>query len=173
MKKLTISFLASLAIVASSFGGTEMKDFKEPVAEPCFKDTEFQLDVFGSYTDAAHRSSHDDGIGGGLGLNYFFTRNLGVALSGNLYDGDVHGAWNVDGSLVLRFPIEGGICLAPYILAGGGIAANGKTEGTWHAGGGLEWRVTHTIGLFGEGRYIWSQDEHSGTQVRAGLRFVF
>ena len=163
---------ASLAVVATSFAGKEMKDFK-PVVEPCFNAGELQLDVFGSYTDAAHRSSHNDGFGGGLGLNYFFTNHIGIAASGNLYDGDVNGAWNVDGSIVLRLPIEGSICWAPYIFGGGGIAVNGSLEGTLHAGGGLEWRATHTIGVFGEARYIWAEEDHSGTQIRAGLRFVF
>jgi hypothetical protein len=171
MKKLTLSFLASLAIVATSFAGKEMKEFKA-APEPCFKDTELQLDVFGSYSDSVNRSDHGDGLGGGIGVNYFFTRNLGISASGNIFDGDVNGAWNIDGSIVLRFPIEGSICWAPYILAGGGLTTNGTTYGSWHAGGGLEWRVTHTIGLFGEGRYIWAEESNSA-QVRAGVRFVF
>jgi opacity protein-like surface antigen len=171
MKKLVFSFLASLALVAPSFAGKEMKEFKA-TPEPCFKDTELQLDVFGSYSNSVHRSDHGDGFGGGLGVNYFFTRNLGVGVSGNISDGDVNGFWNIDADIIARLPFEGSICWAPYVLAGGGVTTDGGTYGSWHAGGGLEWRVTHTIGVFGEGRYIWAED-HDVTQIRAGLRFVF
>ena len=101
MKKLTLTFLASLAVAATSFAGKEMKEFKNPV-EPCFKDTELQLDVFGSYSDSVHRSDHGDGFGGGIGVNYFFMRNLGFGVSGNVSDGDVNGFWNIDADLILR-----------------------------------------------------------------------
>lgn len=174
MKKLTLSILAGLAIAATGFAGQEMVESKEYKAapEPCFKDTELQLDLFASYS-GGDDGSHGDGFGGGLGVNYFFTRNLGISVSGNLYDGDANGVWNVDADLVLRFPIEGSICIAPYILAGGGIETNGTTVGTWNAGAGLEWRATHTIGIFGEGRYIWAGGDEDGVQARLGLRFVF
>jgi hypothetical protein len=171
MKKLTYSILACAAVASSAFAGGEVKDFK-PVVEPCFRDTEFQLDVFGSYT-GSNKGSHGDGFGGGLGVNYFFTRNLGLALSGNLYDGDAHGVWNVDLDVVVRFPIEGGICLAPYIMAGGGVETNGATVGTWNAGAGLEWRATPTFGIFGEGRYSWAAADEDSVQARVGVRFVF
>lgn len=173
MKKLTLTLLAGLSIAATSFAGQEMKEYKA-VPEPCFKDTELQLDLFASYSATTpSNSNHGDGFGGGLGVNYFFTRNLGISVSGNIYDGDANGVWNVDADLVLRFPIEGAICIAPYILAGGGVETNGSTVGTWNAGGGLEWRATHTIGIFGEGRYIWAGDDEDGVQARLGLRFVF
>jgi len=172
MKKLTLTFLASLAFVATSFAGQELKEYK-PVVEPCFKDTELQLDIFASYSGTTSGGSHGDGFGGGLGVNYFFTRNLGVAVSGNLYDGDVNGVWNIDADLVLRFPIEGSICIAPYIMAGGGLETNGSTTGTFNAGAGLEWRATQSIGIFGEGRYIWSAADEDGVQARLGLRFIF
>lgn len=171
MKKLTLTFLASLVVAATSFAGAPMKESKA-VVEPCFRAGELQLDIFGSYSDSVKRSDHGDGFGGGLGVNYFVTNNLGFGVSGNLSDGDVNGFWNIDADVILRAPFEGSICWAPYVLAGGGITTNGGTYGSWHAGGGLEWRVTHTIGLFGEGRYIWAE-EHDVTQIRAGLRFVF
>src|SRR5207247_1334735 len=108
-----------------------------------------------SYTDQVKRGDHGDGFGGGLGVNYFFSRYFGIGVSGNLRDGDANGIWNVDGSLIARYPLElGTVCIAPYILAGGGFEADGSTVGTWHAGGGLEWRATPTFGIFGEGRYI-------------------
>jgi opacity protein-like surface antigen len=149
------------------------KDYKTPAPEPCFKDVELQLDVFGSYTNAVSRSQHGDGFGGGIGVNYFFCRYLGVGVSGNLRDGDVNGVWNADASIIARYPLElGTFCLAPYILAGGGIETDSTTVGSWHAGGGLEWRATPSFGIFGEGRYTWAEDNDSAS-ARVGLRFVF
>ena len=175
MKKLIFPVLAAVTFASSAFAGAPVKETKEPIPlEPCFKDQEFQLDIFASYTDAVSRSSHGDGVGGGLALNYFFIKYLGVGVEGNIYDGDVNGAWDLGGRLIARFPIESGsLCIAPYIFGGGGVATDGVTAGTWNAGGGLEWRATHTIGIFGEGRYTWGADNLDGAQARLGVRFVF
>lgn len=179
MKKIAFSFIAGLAVASSALAGHEMKaskEYKQPLPEPCFKDMEFQLDLFGSYTDAADRSQYGDGFGGGIALNYFFMRYLGVGVDTNLYDGDVNGAWNFSGSLIARYPIEaGGVCLAPYVLGGGGYQVDGSGDGTWHAGGGLEWRaVPQKLGIFAEGRYTWAgDDDNNSAQARLGVRFVF
>lgn len=173
MKKIALPFFACLALASSAFAGQPSKEVKSVVPpEPCFKDQEFQLDLFGSYTDAVKRSPHGDGFGGGLAVNYFFMRYVGVGVDGNIYDGDVNGAWDFSGRIIARYPIEG-VCIAPYIFAGGGVATNGTTVGTLHAGGGLEWRATHSIGIFGEGRYSWGGDDIDAAQVRAGVRFAF
>ena len=172
--KYTYSFLASLALAASAFAGTEVvsKDYKAPAPVPCFADTEFQLDVFGNYTWETE-GHNGDGFGGGLGINYFFHRNFGIGVSGSLRDGDHSAIWNADLDLIVRFPIEGSVCLAPYILGGGGIETNGTTIGTWNAGGGLEWRATPSLGIYGEGRYTWGASDEDSAQARVGLRFVF
>lgn len=179
MKKLTLSFLATLAVVASSYAGKEVKEFKQQETIPCFKDQELQLDVFGSYSGAGSNEEFGDGFGGGVGVNYFFTRNLGFAVSGNVYNGQStfngdRAIWHLSGDLVIRFPFEGSICWAPYILGGGGIGLDGTQVGTWEAGGGLEWRVNPGLGIFAEGRYIWAASQDTDdTQTRVGVRFVF
>lgn len=178
MKKLTLTFLASLAVVATSFAGQEMKEFKAPAPEPCFQAGEFQLDLFGSYNGAITNEEFGDGFGGGVGVNYFFTEMLGFGVSGNVYQGNHtfngdRAVWHTSANLIVRFPLQD-ICLAPYIFGGGGLGIDGTTVGTWEAGGGLEWRATPSLGVFAEGRYIWaaSQDTDS-TQTRVGVRFVF
>jgi hypothetical protein len=172
MKNLLYSAVAAAALTGTSIAGTPMYSSKSYAApEPCFRDTELQLDVFGSYSDG--RAGHGDGWGGGLGVNYFFTRILGVGAAANVYDGNSNGEWNFDLDLIARFPIEGGVCIAPYILAGGGLGANGDTYGTWNVGGGLEWRATSSFGIFGEGRYIWGESSQDTATARVGLRFVF
>ena len=176
MKKIAIPFFALAIAASSAVAGTEVqtesKEYKAPVEVLCFKDQEFQLDVFGSYTDSRSNSPHGDGFGGGIAVNYFFIRNLGVGVDGNIFDGDANGVWDVSGRLIVRFPIDE-ICLAPYLFGGGGWEANGDDFGTLHAGGGLEWRATETIGLFGEGRYTWGEDDRNSSQARVGVRFVF
>jgi len=176
MKKIALSFIASLAVASGALAGhavvQESKEYKGPAPIPCFRDNEFQLDIFGSYTWI--ESPSDDGPGGGIGLNYFFTRHIGIGVDGNLFDGGHNGLWHLSGSLIVRFPIENDICLAPYILGGAGAALDNEAENTWHAGGGLEWRaVPEKLGVFAEGRYIWADDHGDAAQVRLGVRFVF
>lgn len=179
MKKNALPYLACLAFASSAFAGqpvVESKDYKAPAPEPCFRDQEFQLDVFGSYTDSRSANPHADGFGGGIALNYFFMRYVGVGVDGNLFDGDANGVWSTTGRIIARFPIDNGIgnlCLAPYIFGGGGYEVNGDGFGTLHAGGGLEWRATQSFGVFGEGRYTWGEDDQNSAQARVGVRFVF
>lgn len=175
MKKLTVSLLTSLVVLGTSFAGPA-KSFKDknPVPEPCFKDQELQVDLFGSYNDFQNASQYKDGFGGGVGVNYFFLKNVGVGVDGNVVGGGVHGVWNTTGSLILRAPLElGSLCVAPYVLGGGGYQADGTSSGTLHAGGGLEFRVIkQKLGIFTEGRYTWAEDNNSA-QVRSGIRIVF
>ena len=174
--KFVFPILASAALASTAFAGHEMKESKDmkggEAPEPCFRDQELQLDIFGSYTDGVKRNEHGDGFGGGLAVNYFFIKYLGIGAEGNIYDGDVHGAWDLGGRLIVRFPIEGAVCWAPYLFAAGGVSTDGSTVGTWGAGGGIELRATHHIGVFGEGRYTWGEDRDAA-QARVGVRFAF
>jgi hypothetical protein len=175
MKNTTLSLLALTGLASSAFAGHEMvttgKDTLPP-ASPCFKDMEIQLDVFGSWVDTKSAGS---GFGGGLAVNYFFHRYFGLGIEGNVADVS-GGLWTTGGSLIGRYPLElGSLCLAPYALAGGGVQMDGTTSGTWHAGGGLEWRATPAFGVFAEGRYVWTCGATSEENVRVsvGARFVF
>ena len=160
MKKIAFSLIACLSIASSAFAGHQMasgKDYKGAAAVPCFQDQELQLDVFGLYgwtTDGPH----DDGFGGGIGISYFFMRNLGVGIDGSIRDADDDNLWTVSANLIVRFPIEGSVCVAPYALVGGGIQGNDGTEAEVHAGGGLEFRLNPGLGIFTEGRYYWGED---------------
>ena len=105
------------------------KDYKQPVSPtPCFRDQELQLDVFGDYFDFPHaddqlKHGRDPGIaggGGGVGVNYFFMRYIGVGVDGSI-NSNRGGVADYTGKLIFRYPIEtGGFCLAPYIFGGGG-----------------------------------------------------
>ncbi len=179
MKKIALILTACLGIAGGAFAGQPVRDYKtdkNPPA-PCFKDQELQLDVFGLYGWSTQGPT-GDGFGGGLGLNYFFLRHFGFGVDGSVRDasdgarrGDV--LWTASASLIARCPLElGSICIAPYFLGGGGVQSNDTTNGTGHAGGGLEWRATPKIGIFTEGRYIWAGHEDQ-VQARFGARIVF
>lgn len=181
MKKALFSLIAGLAVAGTSFAGHEVssgkesKEYKQPIVEPCFKDRELQLDLFGSWTNFHPRSQYNDGWGGGIGVNYFFCKYAGVGVDGNGLEGGADGVWTATGSLILRYPLElGSFCVAPYILGGGGGLWDGTSAGTGHAGGGLEFRVIkQKLGIYAEGRYTWAGASNDNAQVRTGIRFVF
>ena len=200
MKKLAFSLLAVASITATSFAGHEMvssgKDYKQPAPPEvtCFLDRELQIDVFGAYVDG-NSSDHagylrDHGWGGGIGINAFFTRNIGIGVDGIWIYGKENAAsnhdndsdstvfHNVTGSLIFRFPMDE-ICLAPYVFVGGGYTVDGDDWASAHAGVGLEYRVVpNKVGLFIDARWTYFGDRSGrGDQNNflgtAGVRFVF
>src|SRR5215210_3694712 len=136
--KTTTSILAALALASTAFAGDKVvsshKDYRAPEPE-CFRAHELQLDLFGQYSignGPDHAGTfRDHGWGGGLGINYFFTRNLGLGVDAAWLSAkeapysasstdrtEIH---NFSASLICRFPIDR-ICVAPYLFAGGGFA---------------------------------------------------
>lgn len=115
----------------------------------------------------------DDVLGGGVGVGYFFNRYVGLDFNYGLYatDSEHH---QFDGNLILRAPIDS-LCIAPYLLVGGGFATNGTTQGNYQAGGGIDVRFSPSnIGVFAEGAYHWAADDDSDyTLVRLGVRIPF
>jgi hypothetical protein len=116
------------------------------------------------------------------------------------------GAGIVTGDLLLRLPLDDfwpSVHLAPYFIGGGGGLFTGvggitintrfpgvnntfnnvstnvtNNRGLGHVGGGLEYRFTPHIGLFGEATYNWiGGGSHSGgndfIQTNFGLRYAF
>ena len=189
MKSIAFGFLATAIAATSAIAGapdvSKDKTTLPPVI-PCFRDQELQLDIFGSYMNLPHgdrqeelgRNPGTNGGGGGVGINYFFTRYIGLGADGSL-NSNRGGVWDYTGKLIVRFPIEmGSFCLAPYIFGGGGGQSYERHDGTvgaYMTGGGLEWRATPHIGVFTEGRYTWTSNGNNGdnAQARLGLRIAF
>jgi hypothetical protein len=172
MKKIAVCLMAALGLAVTSFAGTEMSGKASKTVEPvtCFGDNEFQIDIFGSYTGGG---IYEDGFGGGVSLNYFVTRNIGLSLDGNGYEGDVSGRFTTSLNLVFRLPIDEA-CIAPYALVGGGVGFDGITEAIINGGIGLEYRVVpNRFGVFAEGRYSWGDESGSTAQARLGVRLAF
>ncbi|MGH8046051.1 MAG: outer membrane protein [Chthoniobacterales bacterium] len=179
MKKLTLSLLLGAVIATgSAFAGTEAKTFKDKVVveDTClFRDTEFQVDAFYSGFYGGSGSKFSTGSGGGLGLNLFLWKYIGFGYEAQWYDNNGTAEHlPLGGSIFLRYPICS-INLAPYVMAGGGVAWDGDCIGYGNVGAGLEYRFTKNIGIFADGRYyygVWGGDV-SAANLRAGLRFSF
>lgn len=178
MKKYIITALvAAVAATSAATAGTEVSSKKTvvPMEEPClYRDTEFQIDAFG--TGAFYRSG-EPGWGGGLGANFFFLRYFGLGVEQFVVGRQDFGAeWGTFGHLFLRYPFCWG--LSPYAMVGLGklYVDSQKSYGCGDVGGGLEWRFTENIGLFTDARWVYSPDfdgNSGGVLARTGLRFAF
>ncbi len=205
MKKLTASLLAVLALAATGVAGQtyapsvkSSKDFKQPTLAPaeesCFKAGEWQVDTFGQYSvgEGPHHVGlfRDHGVGGGVGLNYFFSRNIGLGfdaawLSATEAPNAQHGLpgeattiHNFSGSVIFRVPLDHS-CLAPFVYVGGGFHVDGQQWGSAHAGVGLEYRIKpNRFGIFIDGRWTYLGDRDGFQDLnffsaRAGFRVIY
>jgi hypothetical protein len=140
-----------------------------------FSEHEFSVDAFGLYAFADGTGRLDDDWGGGIGVNYFFTKHLGLGLDGYWWDGDSVSNETVSsfsGSIILRWPFESAH-IAPYVFGGGGGHFSGVDQASLHGGGGIEYRFTPHLGTFVDGRYVFTEDTNDFAMIRFGARFVF
>ena len=148
--------------------------------DPKFAAHEFSLELFGSYIapeygieDVFETNISDYGYwGGGAGLNYFLTREIGVGAD---FTAHANGGTFFDqalGNLVLRLPWERA-SLAPYLIGGGGRSFDPLEEWVAHGGLGLEWRPNAVTGIFFDTRYVWADDSTDRILFRAGFRLIF
>ena len=176
----TLTLLAVvLATAATSFAGEAVSSKKvvvAPMQDNLFRAGEVQLDVFVAGAAGRFNGKNANGLGGGLGVNYFFTRYFGIGVDDtlgglNINRGKVFD--NLQGNLIARLPIESWH-LAPYAIAGGGATwgAN-KAQGNGNVGGGIEYRINRAVGLFVDSRYIYGNKGLNESLNRAGVRFVF
>ena len=139
------------------------------------------VDIFGSYYLAETRkngTNGNHGWGGGLGLNYFFWRYVGVGLEGSLYDvrSDNRAVSFLNANFFIRYPIEWKICFAPYVFGGCGGEFARINSAHGQAGFGVEFRLTPTVGVFTDARYTWTGGPRANNDFgsfRTGMRFVF
>ena len=84
--KTTIPLLAVIALTGSALAGERVVATKThvPMETECFRAKELQLDIFGQYSVGEgpdHAGTfRDHGWGGGVGVNYFMTRNFGLGV---------------------------------------------------------------------------------------------
>src|SRR3954453_18331386 len=69
-----------------------------------FMPNEGSIDLFGSYATRDRYGNGEDGWGGGIGLNYFLTRYVGIGADSYIEEWKV--PYRVNGSLLIRLPID-------------------------------------------------------------------
>jgi hypothetical protein len=160
-------------------GGWWGGHFAYEVSMPRYTAYEFSFDAFGSYQTVQDNLSDlfDTTIkhglwGGGVGLNYFFTRNIGLGVDANAQDNRGNFIDQVSASLLARLPL-GASGWAPYIYGGGGRATDPEWEWLVHGGVGIEYRWNPTTGIFIDGRYVWTDETFDRLVLRAGMRLIF
>lgn len=176
MKKFVLSLLAVSLLIPTAFAG-DGKSFKATkeviVEEDCrFRDMEFQIDAFYTGFVGTPGSRLGTGSGGGFGVNFFFARYFGIGYEGAWYGNNGVGEHlPVGGNVFFRYPICS-LNLAPYAMVGGGASWDGFGKGYGNVGGGLEYRLTNNIGLFGDSRYFYG-GVGNVMNFRGGIRIAF
>lgn len=174
MKKL-LTLVMAIALGSSAFAGSVAYSGKagkavQPIAPVGCNAFESPLAI-GAFGGAIlPTDGGEDALGGGVLAEYFFCPNFGIQGSYGLYatDSEHH---QFDASLIARYPITS-LCIAPYVLAGGGYSTNSEQGGDIHVGGGLEARFSslNNLGVFADGAYHFS-DNGDFTIVRLGVKF--
>jgi len=146
----------------------------------CYRSCELSLDGFGTgsigkYTIdhlSGERIRHHGKLGAGLGLNYFFIRNLGVGVEA--YSENTTGVFvdNASANLILRLPL-GQSGFAPYVFGGGGYQFDRLRASFGQAGGGAEFRFIRHVGVFVDARMVLPDKAKYYGVGRLGLRFAF
>jgi hypothetical protein len=174
-KSLTLIAVV-LATAATSFAGQAVSSKKVVVApmEDLFRAGEIQLDAFAAGAAGNYGGGSVNGFGGGLGLNYFITKYIGVGVDDTLssLNGNGHTYNSTQADIIARYPIESWH-LAPYAMVGGGATWGTKSQGDGNVGVGAEYRINRGIGIFADSRYLYGNNGLNESLTRAGLRFIF
>ena len=145
-----------------------------------YRANELSLDLFGSASIgqqtinnlSGDRISHDARLGAGAGLNYFFSRNIGIGAEAYTEDTRHNFIDNVSGSLIGRFPL-GQSGAAPYVFVGAGRQLDPIYLWFAHLGAGFEYRFTAHVGAFLDARYVFTDGTKNYGLGRVGLRLAF
>ena len=131
---------------------------------------EFSLDILGGYATRDKRGHDKDAFGIGAGVNYFFTRNIGVGA--DTYADAFNVPYLLNASGIFRYPIpETGF--APYAFGGFGRQWEYAPQWTGHLGLGLEFRINARTGVFLDARRVFAGQTSDYALWRAGVRLGF
>ncbi len=142
--------------------------------------TETSLDLFGSAAVGQQTLDHITGLklnrdfrlGAGAGLNYFFTRNLGVAA--DAYTENIAHSFIDSASMnfIGRLPL-GHSGFSPYLYGGFGRQFDASEVWFGQAGAGIEYRFSHQFGVFLDARYVIPDGTANYGLGRLGFRCRF
>lgn len=187
IKTLTLTVIGALAIASSVFAGANDNDSQDHKSmRKVYKTSEYyragetQVDVFGNYSHGTndYRSDRylkqDHAFGGAVGVNHFFTRNLGVGIDGS-YINTKDKTEQATANVIYRQPI-GESRFAPYTFVGGGaMFGSGKdTRAVGHAGAGIEYRVSPNVGIKTDYSYnVVDGPNNNFGMIRTGVSISF
>ncbi len=154
------AFAAAVAnVVAQNARPTVAPGMNYDQGREFYRAGEFSFDAFGSGSlgkesidhISGNRLRRDTRLGAGAGVDYFFTRMIGV--SGMAYSEDTRGSFidSASADLILRFPIG---LVAPYVLGDGGYQFERIKSWFGEFGGGVEVRFTPHVGIFADARAV-------------------
>ncbi len=183
MKKKLLVGGTILMLVAKSALGAEHGNKDHGMhydASDLYRSNELSMDAFGTaslgkYTIdhlSGSRIRHNARLGAGLGVSYFFTRNIGIGA--DAYSEGTGGPVvdSLSGNLIVRFPIgESGF--APYAFGGGGHQFDLAKVWFGQVGAGVEYRFTPQVGAFIDARWVLPEETRYFGVARLGVRFVF
>jgi hypothetical protein len=142
------------------------------LAENVFPGNQLNLDLFGTYASRDRFGLSSGNGGGGAGVDYFFTRYLGIGADSYLEEW--RAPYRADGSAILRLPLPDPVShLAIYGIGGGGREFRYVPQYTWHGGGGVEWKLNRHWGVFGDIRAVLPEKTGNYALIRAGISVGF
>ena len=181
----------SLLLTKAAYGQHAWEDpsgwwsghFSYDNAAPKYADQELSLDLFASYINPEGRfgdlfeTNLRQGFwGGGAGVNYFFTRYVGLGADFNISSkpDDLNLVDQVTGNVLVRLPL-GNSGLAPYMIGSGGRAMSPRYDWLYGGGLGLEMRINPKTGIFSDARFLWANQTQADNRllIRAGVRLAF
>ena len=174
--KILILATCLLAATGSAVAEEKMMEYKNNR----YQANEVNVDLFGSGSIGQATLNHlsgarirDNGrVGAGVGVSYFFTRNIGVGVDAYAADVNHHFVDSASANLIVRFPL-GDTGFSPYVFGGGGRQFDPTKLWFAQAGAGLEYRFSRNVGLFTDGRYVVTERAPNYGLFRLGVRFAF
>jgi hypothetical protein len=203
MKKLVSFAVVAIVLQAvTAFAGEPEESGKKEVAAPppppssFFRDHELDVGAFATYATKFGPQSDNRGIGnhawgGGVDAAYFPWLYAGFRVQGGLISitPDSRMAGIIKSDLIMRYPLDlvwPNFHLAPYGIGGvggliggyDGLSESGAQRIRSHVlgdcGGGLEYRFTPHVGVFGETTWnIVNGPKNNFLEVNWGVRLAF
>jgi hypothetical protein len=172
----TILMLAAMSAVRAESADNDLRY----AAGEYYQSEELSMDAFGTlslgkYTIdhlSSSRVRHNARLGAGLGISYFFTRNIGVGADAYSEGTDGPVVDSLSGNLILRLPL-GQSGFAPYAFGGGGHQFDLAKVWFFQLGAGMEYRFAPQVGAFVDARWVLPEETKYFGVARFGVRFVF
>jgi hypothetical protein len=168
MKKIRVVLILAMVFV----GAARVRAQSYPSFD-LFSASETSFDFSGFWGSRDKGGGSSSAWGTGVGINHFFTQNLGLGLDS--YSDAFTWPYLLNANGIFRYPIEG-TGIAPYAFGGFGREWFHAPQWMGDFGAGIEYRppkFTVPVGFFGDIRGVFPGETRNYTVLRLGFRFVF